>query len=154
MYIAIYPLLSPYVCENQNGVWGNCTWGNMIINIDPIASDFEKWIPYVFAHEYHHNIWGNNWYNVRQGELRHIFLNDLISDGLADSFALSLYPELRPKWLFDISAETEMRLWSEHYVHMIEKSDVDYPKYMFGDEKEGIPCVRVKPSVFELFSNT
>lgn len=139
MYIGIYPLLNPSICETQNGVWGNCTWGNMIINIDPVASDYALWVPYVFAHEYHHNIWGNNWFNERKGELNPIFLNDLLSDGLADSFALSLNPELRPKWLFDMSSETEKHLWCKHYAHLVKQADVNYPKYMFGDEKEGIP---------------
>lgn len=139
MYIALYPLLSSFVREHQNGVWGNGTWGNMIINIDPFGCDYEQWIPYVFAHEYHHNIWGNYWYNTHGGELEPIFLNAILNDGLADSYALSLYPELKPKWIFDMSEGTVKRLWNAHYADLMMQTDVDYEKYMFGNEKEGIP---------------
>jgi hypothetical protein len=139
MTVALYPLDSPEVREKQDGVWGNCTWGNIVINIDPLAAGYERWLPYVFAHEYHHNIWGATWFNTRRGELGGGFVNSLLSDGLADSFALSLYPALRPKWLFDMSEETEKRLWREHYAGLVLRPDVDYPKYMFGDESSGIP---------------
>jgi uncharacterized protein YjaZ len=139
MYIGLYPLLSPFVRENQNGVQGASTWGNMIVNIDPLAEDYEQWIPYVFAHEYHHNIWGNYWFNVHCGELEPVFLNEILNDGLADSFALSLYPQHRPKWLFDMSADTEKRLWYEQYSRLLTQTGVDYAKYMFGDVKQGIP---------------
>jgi uncharacterized protein YjaZ len=139
MYIALYPLESPFVRDRQNGVWGNGTWGHMIINIDPLGYEYKKWIPYVFAHEYHHNIWGNYWFNVHRGELEPVFLNDILSDGLADSYALSLYPYLHPEWLFSLSEEAVNRLWHEHYSTLLLQSGVDYPKYMFGDETAGIP---------------
>ena len=139
MTVALYPLDSPTVREMQDGVWGVCTWGNIVLNIDPLAPDYARWIPYVFAHEYHHNIWSATWFNTRRGELGGEFVNALLTDGLADSFALSLYPALRPRWLFDMSENAEKRLWREHYAGLVLRYDVDYPKYMFGDETSGIP---------------
>lgn len=38
-----------------------------------------------------------------------------------------------------MSEETEKRLWREHYAELVLRTDVDYPKYMFGDESSGIP---------------
>lgn len=139
MTVALYPLDSAAVRERQNGVWGVCTWGNLVINIDPAAPGYERWIPYVFAHEYHHNVWGAYWFNTHRGELSGEFISSMLSDGLADSFALSLYPDLRPGWLFGLSDDTVKRLWREHYSGLVLRTDVNYEKYMFGDEAAGIP---------------
>lgn len=139
MTVALYPMDSPALREKQDGVLGTCTWGNIVLGIDSLAPDWVRWLPYVFAHEVHHNIWGALWYGPRSAELGGEFINSLLSDGLADSFALSLYPELRPKWLFDMSEETEKCLWREHYSGLVLRSDADYGKYMFGDEAAGIP---------------
>lgn len=141
MYVAIYPLSdeNKIVKERQNGVVGASTFGNMIINVNPLVNGFEKWILYVFAHEYHHNVWGNYWFGIHGGELKNEFIDSLLIDGEADSFALSLYPELKPSWLFDMSKECEEKLWQKYYSDLITQIDVDYPKYMFGDEKNNIP---------------
>ncbi len=141
IYIALYPLSddNAIVKEQQNGVAGTSTFGNMLININPLADNFFEWIPYVFAHEYHHAVWGNYWYALHGGELDNSFINSLLIDGQADSFALSFYPALKPKWLFDMSKETEKVLWDNHYSKIYPEQDVDYGKYMFGDEANGIP---------------
>lgn len=125
--------------ERQNGVAGTSTFGNMLISINPLADNFIEWIPYVFAHEYHHAVWGNYWYALHGGELDNRFINSLLIDGQADSFALSFYPVLKPKWLFNMSKETEKALWEKHYSKVFLEEDVDYGKYMFGDEANGIP---------------
>ncbi|MBE6022560.1 MAG: hypothetical protein E7231_04895 [Cellulosilyticum sp.] len=141
MYIAIYPLsdTNQIVKERQNGVVGASTFGNMIINVNPFVEGYYDWILYVFAHEYHHNVWGNYWFGMHGGELKNQFIESLLIDGEADSFALSLYPELKPKWLFDMTSECEEALWKNHYSELITRTDVNYPKYMFGDEKNDIP---------------
>ncbi|WP_342756625.1 DUF2268 domain-containing putative Zn-dependent protease [Kineothrix sedimenti] len=141
IYVAIYPLSddNSSIKELQNGVVGASTFGNMLININPLANDFKDWIPYVFAHEYHHTVWGNYWYALHGGELDIQFINSLLIDGEADSFALSFYPQLKPKWLFDLSESSEQILWKRHYSKIILKQNVDYSKYMFGDKKSQIP---------------
>ena len=141
MYVAIYPLSdeNKMVKERQNGVVGASTFGNMIINVNPLAEGYEKWILYVFAHEYHHNVWGNYWFGIHGGELNNQFIDSLLIDGEADSFALSLYKELKPSWLFEMTEECEKTLWHEHYLKLINETEVDYAKYMFGDEKHNIP---------------
>ena len=141
IYIALYPLSddNTAVKERQNGVAGTSTFGNMLISINPLADNFLEWIPYVFAHEYHHTVWGNYWYALHGGELDNRFINSLLIDGQADSFALSFYPGLKPKWLFDMSKETEKALWEKHYSKVYLEPDVDYGKYMFGDEANKIP---------------
>jgi Predicted Zn-dependent protease len=141
IYIALYPLSDDdtTVKENQNGVIGASTYGNILININPLVDNFMDWIPYVFAHEYHHTVWGSYWYAMHGDELQNQFINSLLIDGEADCFALSFHPELRPKWLYDISKESEKDLWKNQYSKVVLKQDVDYCKYMFGDESIGIP---------------
>lgn len=139
--VALYPLSDDNSTVNkfQNGIIGSSTFGHMLININPLAGSFLQWVPYVFAHEYHHTVWGNYWYAINSGKLEHQFVNSLLIDGEADSFALSVYPDLKPKWLFDMSDELEQSLWEHHYSNIVLEQDVDYGKYMFGDHHSGIP---------------
>lgn len=141
IYVALYPLSddNDTVKKLQNGIVGTSTYGNMLININPLAEGFSQWLPYVFAHEYHHTVWGNYWYALHGGTLGNHFVNSLLIDGEADSFAMSLYPDLKPKWLFDMSNDTEQALWENHYSKIIVEQDVDYFKYMFGDHNSEIP---------------
>lgn len=132
--VALYPLSdsNQVVRERQNGVIGCSLFGNIMICINPLADDFATWVPYVFAHEYHHAVWGNYWYALNVGKLDNCFLSALICEGQADSFALSLYPHLRPQWLFGLSEQTLAQLWNDVYGVLAEQKDVDYVKYMFG----------------------
>jgi uncharacterized protein YjaZ len=135
MMIALFPLYEEepgFIEQHQNGVAGTCIWGNMLININPKGKDFTKWIPYVFAHEYHHNIWGGYWY-VTHGGASGKFIETLLIDGQADTFAKSLYPFLYPSWISQLSAEEEKRLWKKYYQKLIDQTEVDFPKYMFGN---------------------
>lgn len=126
------------VKERQNGVIGTSLFGNLMIQINPLADEYSQWISYVFAHEYHHTVWGNYWFVIHGGELQNKFIDSLIIDGEADSFAISLYPELKPAWVFD-SFDNAETLWNEKYKSIWERTDVEYVKYMFGDEENEIP---------------
>jgi uncharacterized protein YjaZ len=114
-------------------------FGNIVINVNPFAQDYFKWIPYVFAHEYHHCIWGSYWYGVRQGGCTGILIEAMLIDGQADSFAKSLYPTLNPAWIHQIPKEIERELWNQHYSKLLNDTDFDYSKYMFGNAAAGIP---------------
>lgn len=139
--VVIFPLEddSSTVKEKQNGVIGTSLWGNLLIQVNPFAEEFEKWIPYVFAHEYHHTVWGNYWFMLHGGELQNMFIDSLVIDGEADSFALSLYPSLKPKWIFELTEEVKEQMWRENYADIVREKNVDYVKYMFGDETADIP---------------
>lgn len=139
--IAIYPVDDDNltVKEKQNGVWGVCVFGNMLLNVNPLAENYLDWIPYVFAHEYHHCVWGNYWYVVHGGCAKS-FIESLLIDGQADAFAKSLNPTLKnPTWISQISKEQEKELWNNHYSKLLYETDYDYEKYMFGDDELGIP---------------
>lgn len=73
------------------------------------------------------------------GELENKFIDSLVIDGEADSFALELYPKLKPEWLFGIPEEEIISLWENKYISIVERTDVDYVSYMFGNDEGGIP---------------
>lgn len=138
--IAIYPLddENSVVKDCQNGVWGVNVFGNIIINTNPFAEDYLEWIPYVFAHEYHHTVWGNYWHVIHGGRTGS-FIEAMLIDGQADAFAKSLNPILNPSWISQISKKEESELWNKHYSKMLNNRNFDYVKYMFGDDEVGIP---------------
>lgn len=127
------------VNEKQNGVVGTSLFGNMMIQINPLVEGYEAWINYVFAHEYHHTVWGNYWFMIHAGELENKFIDSLVIDGEADSFACELYPQLRPTWLFGMQKEQIDKLWEKTYHEIVLNTDVDYVSYMFGNEEKEIP---------------
>jgi uncharacterized protein YjaZ len=139
--VAIYPLddENTIVKERQNGVVGACVFGNILINVNPFARDHLKWIPYVFAHEYHHCVWGSYWHGIRQKACTGSLLEAMLSDGQADAFAKSLYPTLSPTWIHQIPKGIERELWDKHYSKSLNEIDYDYCKYMFGNDEAGIP---------------
>lgn len=138
--IAIYPFddENTTVKEKQNGVQGVNVFGNMLIQVNPFAKDYLEWIPYVFAHEYHHTVWGNYWQVIHGGRTRS-FIEALLIDGQADLFAKSLNPTLNPTWISQISKEQEKELWNNHYSKLLHETNFDYATYMFGNEELGIP---------------
>jgi uncharacterized protein YjaZ len=142
--VAIYPNTNPLVQERQNGVVGACVFGNIIINVNPLADHWDQWIPYVFAHEYHHSVWGHHWY-VMNGGLEGNFLEYMISEGQADAFAKSLFPDLQPQWLSAVSRGEETDLWGKIKPILFSTDRSDFEKYMFGDEKSRLPwCIGYK----------
>lgn len=138
--VVLYPLddSMEIIKEKQNGVIGTSLFGNIMLQINPLAVDYVQWIPYVFAHEYHHTVWGNYWFMIHSGELKNKFIDSLIIDGEADSFAMSLYPQLEPAWVYDSLDRAEF-IWENIYKNIWNRTDVDYAKYMFGDVENGIP---------------
>lgn len=126
--------------EKQNGVVGTVVFGNVIIRINSLAKDFLKWIPFVFAHEYHHNVWGYRHFVLNGGENSDgSFLEYMVTEGQADLFAESLFPELVPQWNRPYDNATETRLW-ERMKPVLSSTDHEiHAKYMFGNQNEGLP---------------
>lgn len=138
--VAIFPIdnTNIIVNEKQNGVVGTSLFGNIMLQINPLVEGYENWINYVFAHEYHHTVWGNYWFNMHGDELKHDLLQALIIDGEADSFAMSVCKELRPQWLYLDKDEQIGKLYENKYEQHIFDTEFDYPSMMFGNEEKGI----------------
>jgi len=142
MFVALYPLCdsNKIVKERQNGIIGTTVFGNMIISINPLADDWQKWIPFVFAHEYHHNMWGHNWYVVRGGkDLEGNFLEYMITEGQAELFAMSLFSDLVPQWNKTFDTEYEKILWERIKPILYSRDHKTHETYMFGDKEKDLP---------------
>ena len=137
MYVAIYPSKT----EMPEGIYGTGVWGNIILNINAVNREFHKWLPFVFAHEYHHNVWGYHWYCLRSGEgLCGRLIESLIIEGEADYFAENIFGDIQPSWHYGVKAEEEDSLWEKFWKALgIELPPEEIGKYMFGCEKYGIP---------------
>lgn len=137
MYVAIYPSNT----KIPEGIYGTGVWGNIILNINAMNSNFEKWLPYVFAHEYHHNVWGNYWYCIHNGKGLHGWLiESIIIEGEADAFAESIFGDMKPSWHYGVRSDDEDHIW-ELFKNVAELclSPEDAGKYIFGCEELGIP---------------
>ncbi len=137
MYVAIYPSNT----DMPEGVYGTGIWGNIILNVNAMNNNFEKWLPFVFAHEYHHNIWGSYWYCIHNGEGLHGWLiENILIEGEADYFAESIFGDMKPSWHYGVKSEEEAKTWK------ILKSAAETclppeeaGKYIFGCEDLSIP---------------
>lgn len=137
MLVVFYPSC---VGDNLHGVVGTVVFGNIIIQINPLVEGYRKWIPFVFAHEYHHNAWGYNHYVLHGGrDVQGTFLEFMITEGQADLFAESLFPGLIPKWNRPFDGDTEAALWERVKQVLLSKEHEIHSLYMFGDEKKGLP---------------
>jgi uncharacterized protein YjaZ len=142
MSVFLYPACdsNKILKERQNGVVGTVVFGNIIININPLANDFRKWINFVFAHEYHHNVWGHHHFVLNGGkDTDGSFLEYMITEGQADLFAESLFPELIPQWNRPFDEATENLLWERIVPVLTSTSHEIHSQYMFGNESEGLP---------------
>lgn len=141
--IALYPL-SPednIVSERQNGVVGSNEFGNILLNINPLAKDWNKWIPYVLAHEYHHSVWGHN-NIVLNRKYRGDLLTNLLNEGQADAFAKKLHNDLKPSWLNPIPRKQEMEIWNVIKNNKKSSDPELKSKLIFGDKQNGFPwCI-------------
>jgi hypothetical protein len=77
-----------------------------------MAENWSVWVLYVFAHEYHHAVWGYNYHAIQQKSTKDL-PTGLLIDGEVDTFAKLLYPELQPSWINALtpSEEAEQRNW-------------------------------------------
>lgn len=136
------------VNEKQNGVVGTSLFGNILIQVNSLIEGYEAWIKYVFAHEYHHTIWGNYWFVLHAGTLSDEFINSLVIDGEADCFALELYPDLKPKWIFDMPIAEVQRLWEKTIRKSQQKAMWRMKHTCLAMKKQVYPGVPDTPSVF------
>ena len=141
VYVALYPgnAEDELLRIRHNGVNGVSLFGNVLLRINPLAPNYMPWLTYVFAHEYHHSAWGYYHYILHPEQTDADFLTALLIDGEADSFARTLYPQLRPQWLFSLAQDEIRALWHTKYAELAQRTDVDYETYMFGSTDAGIP---------------
>lgn len=132
-------LADPRMGENVAGVAGTCIGGNMLVRINPAISGWEKVLPWVLAHEYHHSVWGYHYF-FKKGNTQADLLTGLIIDGQADSFAQSLNRDMDVPWVKAIDEKQEREQWTimQDYLDSIDGSV--YCRFFFGEESTKTPA--------------
>jgi uncharacterized protein YjaZ len=127
------------VREKQHGVLGTCVGDNILLQINPMGDNWKLWVPYVLAHEYHHTVWGYNYFAV-QGNTQIDLLTMMLTEGQADAFAGMLYPDLHPAWIDSLAPDQEVEQWKYIQDRITGNDSMRYYQgVMFGDEKSGVP---------------
>lgn len=125
--------ISPvYLITNHVGFYERYGWEFLCM----VQGDDEPEMTRMYIHRQFYNNKRNT--NNNRNQCFELFLvqdiDSLIIDGEADSFALELYPELRPQWLFGISEKRINEFWKNKYKDIVLRTDVDYVTYMFGNK--------------------
>ena len=125
--------------ESVHGVVGVCVGDNILIRINPLIKDWEKYVPWVLAHEYNHCIWGYNYFYLK-GNRGINLLGSVISEGIADSFAKIVCPDLEPNWVKSLSRDQEATQYSiiKDYFHCQDSYNL-HCRFFFGDKKTNTP---------------
>lgn len=99
-----------FIQDRMHGVNG---WtfgaGKIILQVNP-APGWQKWVPYIIAHEYHHSAWTDRYYQLDDQET---LIENLVFEGKADSFAHIIYPTMKVPWVSALSAEEEQVQWEK-----------------------------------------
>jgi uncharacterized protein YjaZ len=119
--------------ERRNGVAGSGVGNNTLLQINPLAQDWQAWVPFVLAHEYHHSAWGYHYFYL-QGHTSADLLTTLLIEGQADWFAHALYPGLRPSWDYALTPAQEAGQWRRMQPHLASSDAALHAGFMFGDE--------------------
>ncbi|MBA2613550.1 MAG: hypothetical protein H0U95_16420 [Bacteroidetes bacterium] len=103
----------------------------IILTIDFSVNSWKEMLKYTVAHEFNHSYWTNiNFSNNYKMTL----LSYIIFEGKADSFAHSLYPNVKAPWTTSLNASEKTALWKKIMLKL--QSDDQYllASVMFGSE--------------------
>ena len=120
-----------YVRREMQGVVGQCLGDNILLQVAPVDG-WETWLPYHLAHEYHHAIWGYTYFYL-QGHTTMDLLAMIVNEGMADSFAHCVFPELRAPWTRALTPEQEAAQWQIMQPLLGSEDPALYERFMFGD---------------------
>lgn len=122
--------------DNMNGLHGiSMGDGNILIQID-VNSEWEKMLPYLIAHEYHHEVFlGRTAGSDFDGTL----LSRIITEGKADTFASIVYPEVTAPWTIPLTEEEEADVWRQMSILQGVSTWMTISRFQFGSEARDIP---------------
>lgn len=105
--------------------------GNIWLFVQP-EEDWEGWMPNVVAHEYHHSVWTERYYDAsREYEL----IDNLVFEGKADSFARLLYPDKVAPHTEALTPTQEAEQWDAMQDELDSTSFKTHRRYIFGLEE-------------------
>lgn len=123
-----------YIRTDLHGVAGyTFGTGKILLQVAPVA-DWEQWLPYTVAHEYHHSAW--IWRHYAQ-QPAWTLLHSVIFEGKADAFAHSVFPRQTAPWVSTLTPDQEAGIWPKMKPEL---ASTDYrvnAKFLFG--RDGVP---------------
>jgi uncharacterized protein YjaZ len=123
-----------------HGVVGSCAGDNILLRINPLIEGWRDYIPWVLAHEYHHTVWGYNYFYLK-GNRNMDLLSSIINEGQADSFAKALCTSLNPHWIRTLSKEQELDEWHKLRSYLDNENSRElHIRFFFGDDKTNTPA--------------
>ncbi len=128
-----------HVLERQNGVTGSCVGDNILLEIHPGGENWQRWVPYVLAHEYNHTVAGYTHFYLK-GRTCASLLDSMIFEGLADTFANSLFPGLDPTWTRALTSRQETEQWKIMQPYLDSPDPEHYLRFIFGRGTSGAPA--------------
>jgi len=102
---------------------------------------WEEWLAYALAHEYAHlvrnhlhprGLVGGRFVFAKTNEPETL-LDAIVAEGVADAFALSLYPEQNPPWVRALTPEDEVRLWPLVHRRLSLSDPAEIRRFVYGD---------------------
>ena len=105
--------------------------GKIILSIDPTFQNWEDFLPYCIAHEYHHSTWtSRNWVSADFS-----LLDYLVLEGRADLFAKELYNTVTNPLTDFLTLEQESEIWMLIKNEIFEEGHERINQVMFGTDK-------------------
>ncbi len=131
--------LPPTNRSAAEGVIGACVGDNIQISINPFMDqDWFRWVPWVLAHEYHHAVWGYQYF-VRRQQPPPDLLTALLIEGEADAFGRLVSEGPEPSWTRELSPEQERRQWQAMQPLLASRDPAVHQRFLFGDSRAGVP---------------
>lgn len=102
---------------------------------------WEGWLAYALAHEYAHLVRnhlhpralvGGRFLFAKTNEPETL-LDALVAEGVADTFALALYPDRNPPWTHALSPQEEARLWPRIRRRLQTSDPSEIRRFIYGD---------------------
>ncbi len=104
--------------------------GKILLLIDPTISGWQKVLPKVIAHEYHHSAWTSRNFKTKNFSV----LEYLIFEGRGDSFAELIYPDIKAPWTDLFGTEKEKKVWSEMKGFLLSRDEQVMQRMVGGDK--------------------
>ncbi len=104
--------------------------GRIIVSFDPTFENWQQFLPYALAHEYHHSVWtSRNFETADFTPLEYIIL-----EGKADSFATEIFSNTPHPFLNMLEGEKEKHIWNLIKSDMYQRDAELNDKIFYGTE--------------------
>ena len=98
------------VISKMGGVTGQTAGSKQVLlTIDFNLNSWKELLTYTVAHEFNHTYWTNTYKNLY---FKFTLLRYMIFEGMADSFAHLMYPDVKAPWTSALSDNEKAALWN------------------------------------------